>query len=91
MSERDGPAIVHVPGGTTPIEVLTEDPMYDRFLRTLGRYGRVIVFDRVGIGASDAFDPARQTVEQNGEALVAVLDAVGVDAAWIVEKGGYLA
>ena len=91
MSERDGPAIVHVPGGTTAIEVLTEDPMYDRFLRTLGRYGRVIVFDRLGIGASDAFDPARPTVEQNGEAFVAVLDAVGVDAAWMVEKGGHLA
>ena len=91
MVERDGPTIVHLPGGTTPIEVLTEDPMYDRFLRTLGRYARLIVFDRPGVGASDAFDPDRPLTEQNAEAFVAVLDAIGVDSAWVVDKGGYLA
>lgn len=91
VSDADGPTIVHIPGGTTPIEVLSDDPMYDRFLRTLGRYGRLIVFDRPGVGASDAFEPDRLLTEQNAEAFVAVLDAVGAESAWIAQKSAYIA
>jgi class 3 adenylate cyclase len=83
--------MVHVTGGTAPIEVLSDDPMYDRFLRTLGRYGRVITLDRPGIGASDGFDPDCSLLDQGVEAYLAVLDAVGVSSAWVVQKGGYLA
>ena len=91
VSDSDGPTIVHLFSGTAPIEVLSDDPMYDRFLRTLGRYGRLITFDPPGIGASDAFDPDRPLPEQIMDAYLAVLDAVGVQSAWFVQKGGYLA
>ena len=92
-SDSDGPTIVHLFSGTAPIEVLSDDPMYDRFLRTLGRYGRLITFDAPGIGASDAFDPDRPLLEQIMDAYLAVLDAIGVQSAWLVQKGvgGHLA
>jgi class 3 adenylate cyclase/pimeloyl-ACP methyl ester carboxylesterase len=90
-SDADGPTIVHLFSGTAPIEVLSDDPMYDRFLRTLGRYGRLITFDSPGIGASDAFDPDRPLPDQIMEAYLAILDAVDVPSAWVVQKGGSLA
>jgi hypothetical protein len=34
-SNNAGPAILHTHGATAPLELLGEDPMYDRFLRTL--------------------------------------------------------
>ena len=84
MSDNDGPTMVHTHLGTAPIELLDEDPMYDRFLKTLGRRGRLVLFDKPGIGASDPFDPDRDYLDQVAEAHLCVLDAVGVDAAWVV-------
>jgi hypothetical protein len=37
LSDDGGPVIVHTHVTTLPMEMLTEDPMYDRFLRTLGQ------------------------------------------------------
>jgi hypothetical protein len=54
--------------------------MYDRFLRTLGRYARLITFD-----------PDRPLHDQIVDAYLAVLDAVGVQSVWVAQKCGYLA
>ena len=82
MSEGDGPVIVHDVVGPWPLDLLGEEPMYDRFLRTLGRYGRLVVYDRPGLGSSDPLDPERDWLDQMCEASVAVLDAVGAGAGW---------
>lgn len=58
--------------------------MYDRFLKTVGECGRLVVYDRPGIGSSDPFDPERDWLEQMSDASVAVMDAAGVDAAWLI-------
>ena len=87
MSDADGPVIVHAPGGPWAIDLLPDDPMYARFLDTLGGYGRLVVYDRPGIGSSDPFDPDRDWLEQMAEARFAVMDAVESDRAWIVGAG----
>jgi pimeloyl-ACP methyl ester carboxylesterase len=84
MSEGDDPVIVHDVVGPWPLDLLGEEPMYDRFLRTLGRYGRLVVYDRPGLGSSDPLDAGRDWLDQMCEASVAVLDAVGASAGWIV-------
>jgi pimeloyl-ACP methyl ester carboxylesterase len=76
--------LVHPPGGMAPIEVLEEDPPYERFLRTLGGYGSLLVYDFVGKGASDPFDPELDFVDQNADCFVAVLDACEIEKAWLV-------
>ena len=73
-----------MPGGPWPVELIDEDPMYDRFLRTLGGSCRLVVFDRPGVGGSDPLDPARGYFAEVAEAHRAVLDAVGAETAWIV-------
>ena len=84
MSDRDGPVILYMPGGSVPIELLDEDPMYDRFLRILASSGRLLLYNGPGSGSSDPIDPDRDYIEQMTEAYLAVLDAVDADAAWIV-------
>ena len=91
MSDNDGPTMLHTHLGTAPIELLDEDPMYERFLEKLGRHGRLVTFDKPGIGASDPFDPDRDYLEQVAEAHVCVLDAIDVEAAWIIGMLGPLA
>jgi len=80
----DGSLIVHSPSGPWPVELLDDDPMYDRFLRTLGSSGRVVVYDRPGTGSSDPLDPDGDWFGQNIDAYCAVLDALGTQAAWLV-------
>ena len=84
MSDGDGPLILHTASGPFPVDLLDEDPMYDRFLRTLGRCGRLVVWDKPGIGSSDPVDRDRNFHDQMTDAYLAVLDAIDADAAWIV-------
>lgn len=84
MSDSDGPVIIHDVVGPWPLDLLGEEPMYDRFLRTLGRYGQLVVYDRPGLGSSDPLDLERDWLDQMCEASLAVLDAVGTGAAWVV-------
>jgi pimeloyl-ACP methyl ester carboxylesterase len=79
-----GPVFVHPPTGMVPIEVLEDDVPYERVLRALGRYGTVIVYDSLGKGASDPFDPDSDFYDEFADAFVAVLDASRVDAGWLV-------
>lgn len=84
MLKGDGPTILHTASGTFPVDLLDEDPMYGRFLRTLGGCGRLVVYDKPSVGSSDPVDRSRDFHEQMAEAYLAVLDAVEADAAWIV-------
>ena len=84
MSRSDGPVIVHNPNVSAPIDLLDEDPMYDRFLRTLASAGRLVLYNSLGIGSSDPVDPESDRLGEQNEVYGAVLDAVGAEAAWMV-------
>jgi class 3 adenylate cyclase len=75
----DGPIdLLLYTGGTTPIDCVDEEPAMARFQRRLASVGRVIRFDRRGVGLSDRGSPSNPpTEEQWVEDAVAVLDAVG--------------
>lgn len=45
--------VVLLTGGTTPMEALFDDPVAVRFLEGLAGLGRLLLFDRSGIGLSD--------------------------------------
>ncbi|MGI9556414.1 MAG: alpha/beta fold hydrolase, partial [Solirubrobacterales bacterium] len=42
-----------VPGLATHLDIAWTDPDYSRFLRRLGSFARVIVYDKPGTGLSD--------------------------------------
>jgi class 3 adenylate cyclase len=86
ISGGDGPLIVHTPGDLIPIDLLHEDPMYDRFIRTLATAGRLVLYDKPGAASSDPIDPDRNFFDEMTDAYLAVLDALHADAAWIVEN-----
>ena len=62
MSQGDGPVVLHTHAATFPFDFLDADPMYDRFLRTLGQVGQLVLFDKPGTGASDPFDRGSRTI-----------------------------
>jgi pimeloyl-ACP methyl ester carboxylesterase len=69
-------------------------PEMARFRRRMAGLGRLIVFDRRGVGLSDAVDVAAlPSLETQVEDIVAVLDAVGSESATLVgtTEGGPLA
>jgi pimeloyl-ACP methyl ester carboxylesterase len=91
----EGPAeLVWLWGLASSIEVAWEEPSYAAFLRRLGDFARVILYDRRGCGASDREGAAATaTLEERVEDLIAVLDAVGADKPCLlgVSEGGALA
>ena len=48
--------LVFVPGFISNLEVHWEDPGYDRLLRRLGTFTRLILLDKRGTGLSDRVD-----------------------------------
>ena len=80
----DGPIdILLYTGGTTPIDCVDEEPSMARFQRRLATVGRLIRFDRRGVGLSDRGSPSNPPTEaQWVEDAVAVLDAVGSRGPW---------
>ena len=84
MSGATGPVILHTTAGPFPLDLLEEEPMYDRFLQTLGGSGRVVLFDKPGVGSSDPIDRDRDFHGQLAAAHVAVLNALDVERAWLV-------
>jgi class 3 adenylate cyclase len=79
-----GPAIVYASGAMVPIEVMEDDPIHARFLRGLAELGRLYVFDRRGIGASDPPDWGQPLLPQWTDDCLTVLDAAQIDAAVLV-------
>src|SRR2546421_11934869 len=68
--------VVMVAGGLIPLELFEDEPGFARLLDGLRALGRVIVFDRRGVGLSDPIqDWERTVVDQWTDDLAAVVDA----------------
>lgn len=80
----DGPIIVHPTIGPWPLDLLSEEAMYSRFLQSMGRAGRVVIYDRPGLGSSDPFDEHSDWLDQMAATAIAVLDALQSETAWFV-------
>jgi class 3 adenylate cyclase len=75
----EGPVdLLWAQGWATHIEYAWESPDYARFLTKLGRFARVIFFDKRGVGMSDR-DVGYPTLEERAQDVTAVLDAAGPD------------
>jgi class 3 adenylate cyclase len=71
-----------------PIESIEEEPGLARFDRRLGSFGRLIRFDRSGVGVSDPISAAEgPTLQQWVDDALAVLDAVGSARAAVFAPG----
>jgi pimeloyl-ACP methyl ester carboxylesterase len=89
----DGPLdVVYAHGWVSNIEYAWESPHYARFLTKLGRFCRLIFFDRRGSGLSDR-EIGAPTVEQRTEDISAVMAAVGSNSAAMlgISEGGNMA
>lgn len=81
--------IVLVPGFISHVERIWEDPTCRAWLTEVSRLGRLILFDRRGMGLSDRVG-ARPTVEATAQDILAVMDAAGSRRALLVgaSEGG---
>src|SRR3954453_19340681 len=86
-----GPDVLAVPPLVTNLEILWEHEFYRRFFEYIARHVRVTVFDKRGIGLSDKFHDA-PTLEQRTPAILAVMDAAGLDRPALVgaSEGGLI-
>ena len=84
--------LVIVPGWVSHLEVLWEEPQAAAFLRRLGEFSRVILFDKRGTGMSDPLTYAPPLDERMDDIRV-VMDAAGSDRAALFgySEGGPLA
>jgi pimeloyl-ACP methyl ester carboxylesterase len=77
----DGPRdLVLAPGFVSNLELAWEHPPYERFMRRLASFARVIVFDKRGSGLSDPVGDAA-TLEDRTDDIRAVMDAAGAERA----------
>ncbi|MEY2568285.1 MAG: hypothetical protein QOE35_2814 [Actinomycetota bacterium] len=77
----EGPVdLVLVWGTFSHCELFWEDPPMARFLSELGRFARVVQFDKRGTGMSDAMDGI-PTLEERMDDVRIVMDAVGMERA----------
>lgn len=81
--------ILLVPGFVSHVERIWEDRRCRAWLRATSRLGRLILFDRRGVGLSDRVG-ARPTVEATAQDILAVMDAAGSKRAVLVgsSEGG---
>ncbi len=72
-------------GGFVPLDAIDSEPRLSGFVRRLERMGRVVLFNRRGIGLSDSVplsDPP--TIEDWVDDVIAVLDAAGIESACVI-------
>jgi class 3 adenylate cyclase/pimeloyl-ACP methyl ester carboxylesterase len=80
----EGPRdLVLVPGFVSHVEVAWEHPPYERFMRRLASFARVIVFDKRGSGLSDPL-VGEPNFEQRMDDIRAVMDAAGSERAAVL-------
>jgi class 3 adenylate cyclase/pimeloyl-ACP methyl ester carboxylesterase len=85
-----GNDIVMVSGGLIPMEVFEDELGFARLLEGLRSLGRVVVFDRRGIGVSDPIvDWERPILDQWADDLSAVVDASAIHDPVIFAWDGY--
>ncbi len=82
--------LVMISGGLFPMELFEEDPGFARLLEGLRSLGRVIVFDRRGVGQSDPITNWEQTVaDQWTRDLAAVVDGAGARDVVLIAWDGF--
>lgn len=81
--------IILVPGFVSHVERIWDDSRCRTWLQAISRLGRLILFDRRGVGLSDRVG-ARPTVEATARDILAVMDAAGSKRAVLVgaSEGG---
>jgi len=87
-----GVHLVMVPGFISHIENYWDEPRLAQWLRKLGSFSRVILFDKQGTGLSDRPSKA-PGMDERMDDVRAVMDAVGIERAAIfgISEGGSLA
>src|SRR2546429_2123782 len=75
--------IIFGAGLASHLDLLWADPNATAFVRRLGQFGRVILFDKPGTGLSDPV-VGMPTLEQRAQDFLAVLDAAGSRRAVVV-------
>jgi pimeloyl-ACP methyl ester carboxylesterase len=78
--------MLFLPGWISQVEQLWEAPAMRRYLERLSVFNRVILFDRRGSGLSDRLLEG-QTLEQDAQDALAVLDAAGSERAALFAYG----
>lgn len=89
QTQGNGPVdLVVVPEWVTHVEAAWEHPVTARFLRRLSSLGRLIIFDKRGVGLSDPVSVTEvPSLETWRDDLGAVLDAVGSQRAVLLGHG----
>src|SRR4051812_595326 len=73
----DGPIdIVQIPGFVSNVDLQWADPAFARFQNRLASFGRLIVYDPLGVGASDPL-PHGRSIEEKVCELEELIDATG--------------
>jgi class 3 adenylate cyclase/pimeloyl-ACP methyl ester carboxylesterase len=86
----DRDVVVFTPGGTIPMDYLDRDRNGARLLEGLAALGRVVLFDRRGIGLSDPITEwSRPLVEQWADDLWTIATNVCATAPVVVSLGDY--
>jgi class 3 adenylate cyclase/pimeloyl-ACP methyl ester carboxylesterase len=89
-AHESGHDIVMVSGALVPIELFEEEPGFVRLLEGLRSLGRVVVFDRRGLGLSDPIvDWERPILDQWADDVFAVVEACGAQEAVVFAWDGY--
>jgi pimeloyl-ACP methyl ester carboxylesterase len=89
-SAMPGRDVVMVSLGLVPLELFEEEPGFARLLDGLPALGRVIVFDRRGMGLSDPIqDWDRLVADQWADDLSAVVEAAGAADVVLVAWDGF--
>ena len=85
-----GNDIIMASGGLIPMEVFEDDPGFVRLLEGLSNLGRVVLFDRRGLGLSDPLVALeRPILDQWADDLSAVVEASGAKDAVVFAWDGY--
>jgi class 3 adenylate cyclase len=81
--------LLFISGFVSHLEIGVELALAQRFFERLGSFGRIIAFDKRGMGLSDR-DAGAYTLENVVDDALAVLDAAGVERAVVfgVSEGG---
>ena len=84
--------LIFAPGFVTHIESLWSEPGMAQFLRAMGRFARIVLFDKRGTGMSDRVEKM-PGMDQRVDDVRAVMDALKIKRAVIMgaSEGGSLA
>jgi pimeloyl-ACP methyl ester carboxylesterase len=85
------PDVVIIPGLVCNVELAWEHEVYRRARERIGRYVRVLEFDKRGMASSDRFEEV-PTLEQRIDDIKAVMDAEGIERAHVLglSEGGIM-